>query len=522
MNHTKEFLDTSVEEENRLTHMDVKAPDLGMASPVLVEDAKDPKVTDLSEDPEYHGSFMASVIRCRNLGWRLAAVDAREMVDLAVNFEEPVEDWLRQCRQTGSLQGRVNLGVHTGSASGLVVLEVGNGEGKSALDHCGSWRSHCQARMNGREQHFYALPSGVFAPLTRFLMAAQVMLYGEGGMAPLPPSVDVQTQEFWRWVNPPWEYPPPELPQSLQEVLKQLSSQAPVAETQDEILSWEEVYSLITPHATLLKALLAPHRSLEEHYVDLLEKALNAGFRDQSFLLGLLWHAPQGDVEKNPGRGSQLKQMVREAKPGPYAPPESRLLSVTAGPDSGNGGHLNRSHREQILDELKRLRQKAAELEAAVLDWEQTKDMGRTPAPPGPEVSLQVPGHHSAQNPEILKRQHLFSVINESLVKGARRLMPASRPGSSNDDLEVWRNHYAELSPKAQKDLPPEAVEATIRACLQKSPDLAQDPTKLQMVQYCLKNYVNIDPDLSDLSLPERWERASQMAREFLGGHTQA
>ena len=60
-------------------------------------------------------------------------------------------------------------------------------------------------------------------------------------------------------------------------------------------------------------------------------------------------------------------------------------------------------------------------------------------------------------------------------------------------------------------------LEATIHDCLERNPDLAKDPAKLQMVQYCFKNYVNIDPDLSDLPFPERWERASQIAREFLG-----
>jgi hypothetical protein len=64
-------------------------------------------------------------------------------------------------------------------------------------------------------------------------------------------------------------------------------------------------------------------------------------------------------------------------------------------------------------------------------------------------------------------------------------------------------------------------LKALVSVCLQNNPDLAQDPAKLQMVQYCFKNYVNINPDLSDLSLMERLERASQMAREFLGTQAQ-
>ena len=54
----------------------------------------------------------------------------------------------------------------------------------------------------------------------------------------------------------------------------------PAPEAEGEILTWEEVYRLITPHEELLKALLAPHQTLEDYYLDLLERALKAGFND--------------------------------------------------------------------------------------------------------------------------------------------------------------------------------------------------------------------------------------------------
>ena len=119
--------------------MDMMESNSQVIPPSPVFRGSDPTVAEQTENLEFQGSFVATAVRCRKLGWRLAAVDARELVDLAVDFTEPAEHWLGQCRRAGSLQGRVNLGVHTGSASGLVVLEVGNGEGKSALDHCGSW-----------------------------------------------------------------------------------------------------------------------------------------------------------------------------------------------------------------------------------------------------------------------------------------------------------------------------------------------------------------------------------------------
>jgi hypothetical protein len=195
--------------------MDIKKPDILKSSPVFETQGEYPKVTDVSGDLEYQGRFVASAIRCRDLDWRLAAVDARELVDLEVDFEEPVELWLRQLSQAGPLRGRVNLCVHTGSTSGLLVLEVGNGEGKCALDQCGSWRSSCRALINGREQHYYILPPGTVSPPTKFLVDAQVMVYGQEGLAPLSPSLHVQTQESWRWLTPPWEAFPPDLPLSL-------------------------------------------------------------------------------------------------------------------------------------------------------------------------------------------------------------------------------------------------------------------------------------------------------------------
>jgi hypothetical protein len=480
--------------------MDIEKPDLPMTSPVSEVQGENQKVTDVSEDLEYQGSFVASAIRCRDLAWRLAAVDARELVDLEVDFEEPVELWLRQLSQAGPLRGRVNLCVHTGSTSGLLVLEVGNGEGKCALDQCGSWRSSCRALINGREQHYYILPPGTVSPPTKFLVDAQVMVYGQEGLAPLPPSLHVQTQESWRWLTPFWESFPPDLPLSLWAFLQQASAQEPASDMEPEIPSWEEVYRHITPHEQLLKVLMAPFDSLEGHYSDLLEAALDAGFHDEEFLLSLLLNAPQGDVLENPDRGSQLKRMVRGARIRPGKRPESGTFQETAKPAPDKGVLVSRSHYEVILGELRRLMQKAAELEAVLLDWGQPLSAGPIPAPIVPMSSPQEPRHHAAQSPEDCRRsEKLITVAYESLIKG--------------DKL----TNYSAMNTESQKVPSPEVVETTVNTCLRNNPDLARDPDRLRMVQYCFTNYVNIDPNLSDLSLPERLERASQMAREFLG-----
>jgi hypothetical protein len=503
--------------------MNMLKPEPTMISPMPVAHSEGQEIR-APEDLEYQGSFVASAIRCHKLGWRLAAVDARQLVDLEVNFEEPTERWLQQCNQAGPLQGRVNLGVRTGSASGLLVLEVENGEGKSALDQYGSWRSSCRASMNGREQHYYTLPPGTVSFPTKFLEDAQIMLYGEEGLAPLPPSLDVQSQNSWHWINPPWESPPPELPLSLWDLLRQASAPEPASTPDIEpvIPSWEEIYPLIASHEPLLKALLAPFGTLEDHYEGLLNAALEAGFHDQEFLLGLLWHTPQGDVLGNPERGSQLRRMVSEAGSRFVSTPKfnGSLISLKH-KDPEQGVLVSRSRYEVILGELRRLKQKSAELEAVLMDWGQTLAAGQPPAPAAPGAATQIAGDYSARPADGgLGTGKLFSVVYESMGKGEQNLATSNSHTPVNENCSTLNCHYSEVNlkenAKPQGALSPESVEATVIACLQNNPDLAGDPAKLQMVQYCFKNYVNIDPDLSDLSLPERLERASQMAREFL------
>lgn len=500
--------------------MNITHTDKAMPSPVPGPQERDGRQIELPEDLEYQGGFVAAAIRCRDLGWRLAAVDARELIDLAVNFSEPVDLWLRQCSRAGPLQGRVNLGVHTGSVSGLLVLEVKRSEGTCALDRCGSWRSPCRARLNGREQHFYSLPAGGVSPPTRFLPGPQLMVYGEEGLAPLPPSLDVQSRQCWRWLNPPWENPPAAAPQGLLAFLQQ--TQLTGGADNADLPSWEEICRHITPHEALLKALLAPCRSLEDYYGNLLREALASGFRDQGFLLGLLWRAPQGDVERNPDRRAQLRRLVNEARPAPAGASEGLPPPVHEQEGSENIVPLTRSRYEVILADLRMLRQKAAELEAVLLDWSQNLTAGphRTPgSSPATAVSLENQAGASFEN--CRRAENLLGFLHDQPGQGNPGLSPSGGEAQPEIDRNNLRFHYTELPPKAEPDCSDETLKAMVSTCLQNNPDLAQDPVKLQMVQYCFKNYVNINPDLSDLSLMERLERASQMAREFLGTQAQ-
>jgi hypothetical protein len=491
--------------------------DRAIPEPVSEPQERDGRRLEVPEDVEYQGGFVAAAIRCRDLGWRLAAVDARELIDLAVNFSEPVDLWLRQCSRAGPLQGRVNLGVHTGSVSGLLVLEVKSGEGNGALDRCGSWRSPCRARLNGREQHFYGLAAGGISPPTRFLPGVQLMVYGEEGLAPLPPSMDVQTRECWRWLNPPWENPPAPAPPALLEFLQQPHPTRGEADYA-EIPPWEDIYRQITPHEALLKALLAPCRSLEDYYGNLLREALDAGFHDRGFLLGLLRRAPQGDVERNPGRLAHLRRLVNEARSAPAGDSPGFTPPVPEPQGSENIVPLSRSRYEVILADLRMLRQKAAELEALLLNRSPNLADGLPQPAVSGEITPPSSENQAGASLEDCRRvENLLGFLHDQPFEGNPEPAPPGDEGHQAIDQDAVRFHYTELSPTAAPDCSEETLMTMVSRCLQNNPDLAQDPAKLQMVQYCFKNYVNINPDLSDLSLMERLERASQMAREFLG-----
>jgi hypothetical protein len=259
--------------------------------------------------------------------------------------------------------------------------------------------------------------------------------------------------------------------------------------------TWEEIFHLITPHEKLLKALLAPFSSLDEHYHNLLEAALQAGFHAEGFLLGLLLNSPQGDASVNPERGYQLKRMVCDAR--------SKLVDgsqdATSQPQPDKGVLVSRSRFEEMLGELKRLKEKAAELEVLLLDWRKRGVEAPATVNAVP-MAAPLPDRGGQSSEGAPGSDRLFEAACESFMRGEHTVM-----------------HYSQINTEAPKGPPPEGIEATVQTCLLNNPDLAGDPDKLRMVQYCFTNYVNIDPGLSDLSLRERLERASQMAREFLG-----
>lgn len=483
------------------------------------------RITDLQKELEYRGSFVASATRCQGLGWPLAAVDAKELADLGVNFSDAPEIWLQNLGLLGPLQGRVGLGVHTGATSRLLVLEVNSMMGKPALDQCGDWGSICRARVNGREQHYYTLPPGSPGVSTSFLANSQVMVYGEDGLAPVPPSVDIQTRETWRWLKPPWDFPPPEVPQPIWTFLGRHMPLPEERYPEPDVPSWEEVYHIISPHEQILKAVLAPTTSPEEYYRNLLQAALNTGLRDPAFLLGLLWHAPQGDAQQRPERWAQFEVMVNELKLDSQETNESLEVIGKVGP-AMEAVILNEApHCEAILDELKQLSHKAAELESMLSECEQDLTTDPDRAPLAQEASSQdFEGNSLNSLEELSKVENLLTIFEGRLHQGFKAKASAFERSLSGviQDCKKVDASLAKLPQSTTKVQQPDIMKASVSACLEKNPDLADDPLKVQMIHYCFTNYVNIDPDLADLTLQERMDRASQMAREFLGIRGQA
>src|SRR5665647_2432940 len=135
-----------------------------------------------------------NILKTFTSAWFLVGIKSAEGAPLELDRSQPVELWARQLSEMGADQGQINIGIRTGKASNLLVLEVNKGEGALSLDQWGDWRSDCVAEMGGcREQHYYALPLEAQAPPS-FFLAPQVLIYGEGGLLLAPPSLEPQSR----------------------------------------------------------------------------------------------------------------------------------------------------------------------------------------------------------------------------------------------------------------------------------------------------------------------------------------
>ncbi|MEW6388094.1 MAG: hypothetical protein AB1491_11310 [Thermodesulfobacteriota bacterium] len=291
------------------------------------------RILNLKKNLDYSDVLIKYTSKYLRLGWELIAVNYEGEAHLGLDFRQPEEVW-RQKLTTMGLEGvHVNIGLRTGKASGLLVLEVHRQESLFPFNQPGDWCSDCVAEVGlEREQHYYLLPPGWQPPSSFFLNSFQIMVFGEGGVMLTPPSVEPRAQTNLRWLRAPWESPPSRLSQVLCNFLTKNAPTAPEtpAAAEPAVRSWDEIYPVIASYPELLKALLAPAASPESYYQHLLEVADAAGLEDPQVILGLLWHAPRGDARHNPLRWESFKNLVRLASSLPPQP-DSPLEQVREG-----------------------------------------------------------------------------------------------------------------------------------------------------------------------------------------------
>jgi hypothetical protein len=70
--------------------------------------------------------------------------------------------------------------------------------------------------------------------------------------------------------------------------------------------------------------------------------------------------------------------------------------------------------------------------------------------------------------------------------------------------------------PPGVKKKPLSSLKTVVQEFLKNNTDLAADDESVRMLQFCLRNYIDLNPELNGLPLGEKLEMAGKMAREFL------
>jgi hypothetical protein len=169
------------------------------------------------------------------------------------------------------------------------------------------------------EKHFYSLPLALQGLSSKFL-ANGIRFWVGGDITLLPPSIDPITQRAWQWQHPPWDIAPSPLPLPILQLLQSPQETAAAGyDFQDgPTVSWQELYCLISPFETVLKAFTNRAASKKDYYEELFKTALEAGFTDSEILLSLLWHAPLGDAQHCPERWHYLQNLITLAQAGEW------------------------------------------------------------------------------------------------------------------------------------------------------------------------------------------------------------
>jgi hypothetical protein len=475
------------------------------------------RIFNLKENLDLKDLLATYAPRYQEMGWGLVGIKSPGSTPLELDLSQPAELWTRQLSEMGADEGQINIGIRTGKVSNLLVLEVNKGEGALSLDQWGDWRSDCVAEMGGcREQHYYALPLEAHAPPS-FFLAPQVLIYGEGGLLLVPPSVETEAREPWRWLRPPWETPPlppkPAVWQFLQEHI-------PAALMKPEVQSWEEIYRMIAPHGDMLKALLIPPTSQDAYYQGIIQTALGLGFEDPALLFGLLWHAPHGEARQQPEKRNYFQALVnRSLDPqasGPLLPGLPARMPVEA--------RLEKLTSQPVQDVLNMLSSSGPD----------DPGLNGREAASAPHFDQSVSGQFFQLLAGLGERVIMESCRYETMLTGV-----GQQAGEIDNLVSQWEQYFAGSSPNlpAQGEKPSgttvefswdaiggrnsdkkpqiQAIQAAAGDFLNHNPDLASDRHKVQMVVFCLKNYISINPENAALPFREKLDRAGIMAREF-------
>jgi hypothetical protein len=445
-----------------------------------------------------------TLIQCadhyREMDW---ALEARGEGVASLDFRQPSEVWGERLMTLALAGVEVNLGIWTGLPSRVLVIETPRGE--TLLDTYGEWRSPCRALAGTAwEQHYFALPPASRLPISGELGDFNVRIYGQGDLALVPPSKGPEGSDLWTWVAPPWELPPDPPGPSVWEFLEDfgLLKEAEALDPVKGMLSWEQVYALLAPHEGIIHTMLTPAMSVAAYYRQLAHQARQVGVNDPEVLFALLWHAPQGDARSSPERLAYIRKLANPATPGdnggrarkkrkagsPAAPlPQAASRGRTEPPLKSssqpndlvefmeNRVVLDRNRYESMIYELAELTARAEALQRRLEEWEQ-----------------RAKGNQAAEARE------------------------AAGVGQVSELLDFPFDPPVSAPLPGQKRKPLASLKTAAQEFLKSNSDLAADAESVRMLQFCLRNYIDLNPELNALPLGEKLEMAGKMAREFM------
>ena len=452
--------------------------------PVRVGQEEIGRILNLKENLDLKELLVTYAPHYQQLGWVLVGMKSPEGTPLEIDLSQPAELWSQQLSDLGADQAQITVGIRTGKASNLLVLEVNQGEGALSLDQWGEWRADCVAEMGGcREQHYYALPSEAQTPPSYFL-APQVLIYGEGGLVLVPPSLEPQAREPWRWLRPPWESPPQPPQPAVWQFLKEY---IPAAMVKPEVPTWKEIYRLIAVHGSMLKALLVPPASQDAYYQGILTTALGLGLKDPALLLGLLWHAPHGEARHNPDKGDYFQKLIAQARGrqegGASGPALPARLEGRAGPDIPATDPGTASPATQLTPDVLEMFAGPGPTDPGLHEQEGAS---------APRFAQSVSGQFFQLLAGLGEKVIMESCRYETMLTGLRH-----KAGEIDNLVSQWEQHFVSPTPT-----PPEAgpipsgntVEFGWDAIIGQNSNKKQ---QLQEIQTAAADFLNQNPDLA-------------------------